>query len=63
MGLSIGECKENLKPEEDFTAEDQGQQKNTRDRMGGSEQAIGGSDGNLSTSEEQGDRGSIRGGW
>ena len=35
MGQSIGKCKENSKPEKYLTAEDQGKQQNTRDRVRG----------------------------
>ena len=35
--LSIGECEENLKPEEDLTAQYQRQNHKTRDQVGGSE--------------------------
>ena len=42
MGLLIGDCKENYKPEEDLTAEDQGRQQKTRDRVrGGWELSMG----------------------
>ena len=53
MVTSIGECKENSKPEEYLTAEDQQQQQKTRDRVGGSERMIGGSNVNQLISEEQ----------
>ena len=55
MGLLIGECKVNSKTEEDLTEEDQGRQQKTRDRVGGSNREIGGSNANQYTSEEQGD--------
>ena len=35
MGISIGECKENYKPEEYLTVEYQGRKHNTRDRFRG----------------------------